>query len=64
MVWMWAAIATLGLAVVILGLKLAALRHGVRILRKEMAERSEQDTNALLTLPCRDRELKACLLPQ
>lgn len=58
MVWMWAAIATLGLAVVILGLKLAALRHGVRILRKEMAERSEQDTNALLTLPCRDRELR------
>lgn len=58
MVWMWAAIATLGLAVVILGLKVAALRHGVRILRKEMAERSEQDTNALLTLPCRDRELR------
>ncbi len=58
MVWMWAAIATLGLAVVILGLKIAALRHGVRILRKEMAERSEQDTNALLTLPCRDRELR------
>lgn len=58
MVWMWATIATLGLAVVILGLKVAALCHGVRILRKEMAERSEQDTNALLTLPCRDRELR------
>ena len=56
MVWVLAA----GLALLALGLgwKVALLRHGIKGLRRDLAERREQDTNTLLSLPCRDRELR------
>lgn len=56
MVWVLAA----GLALVALGLglKVALLRHGMKGLRRDLAERRGQDTNTLLSLPCRDRELR------
>ncbi len=56
MVWVLAA----GLALVALGLgiKVALLRHGIKGLRQDLAERRGQDTNTLLSLPCRDRELR------
>lgn len=56
MVWVLAA----GLALVALGLgiKVALLRHGIKGLRRDLAERRGQDTNTLLSLPCRDRELR------
>ena len=56
MVWVWAA----GLALVALGMgiKVALLRHGMKALRRDLVERRGQDTNTLLSLPCRDRELR------
>lgn len=56
MVWVLAA----GLALVALGLgiKVALLRHGIKGLRRDLVERRGQDTNTLLSLPCRDRELR------
>ena len=56
MVWVLAA----GLALVALGLgiKVALLRHGIKGLRQDLVERRGQDTNTLLSLPCRDRELR------
>lgn len=56
MVWVLAA----GLALLALGLgwKVALLRHGIKGLRRDLAERRGQDTNTLLSLPCRDRELQ------
>ena len=56
MVWVLAA----GLALVALGLgiKVALLRHGMKALRRDLVERRGQDTNTLLSLPCRDRELR------
>lgn len=56
MVWVLAA----GLALLALGLgwKVALLRHGIKGLRRDLVERRGQDTNTLLSLPCRDRELR------
>ena len=56
MVWVLAA----GLALVALGLgiKVALLRHGIKGLRRDLVERRGQETNTLLSLPCRDRELR------
>ena len=56
MVWVLAA----GLALVALGLglKVALLRHGMKALGRDLVERRGQDTNTLLSLPCRDRELR------
>ena len=56
MVWVLAA----GLALVALGmgLKVALLRHGMKVLGRDLVERRGQDTNTLLSLPCRDRELR------
>ena len=56
MVWVLAA----GLALVALGLglKVALLRHGMIALGRDLVERRGQDTNTLLSLPCRDRELR------
>lgn len=56
MVWVLAA----GFALLALGLgwKVALLRHGIKGLRRDLVERRGQETNTLLSLPCRDRELR------
>ena len=56
MVWVLAA----GLALLALGLgwKVALLRYGIKGLRRDLVERRGQDTNTLLSVPCRDRELR------
>lgn len=56
MIWVLAA----GLALLALGLgwKVALLRHGMKALGRDLVERRGQDTNTLLSLPCRDRELR------
>lgn len=56
MVWVLAA----GFALLALGLgiKVALLRHGMKVLGRDLMERRGQDTNTLLSLPCRDRELR------
>ena len=56
MVWVLAA--GLALLALGLGLKVALLRHGIKGLRRDLVERRGQDTNTLLSLPCRDRELR------
>lgn len=56
MVWVLAA----GFALLALGLgwKVALLRQGIRSLGRDLRERRGQETNTLLSLPCRDRELR------
>lgn len=56
MVWVLAA--GLALLALGLGLKVALLRHGMKALGRDLVERRGQDTNTLLSLPCRDRELR------
>lgn len=56
MVWVLAA--GLALLALGLGLKVALLRHGMKALGRNLVERRGQDTNTLLSLPCRDRELR------
>lgn len=58
MVWLWVAVAVLALAVGILGLKVALMRHAVHVLSQDLLEHRKQDTNTLLTLSCRDKELR------
>lgn len=56
MVWVLAA--GLALLALGLGLKVALLRHGMKALGRDLVERRGQETNTLLSLPCRDRELR------
>lgn len=54
----WIAVSLLLCAVVALGGKVFLLRRGVRELREGLRERLSEETNTLLTLPTRDRELR------
>ena len=54
----WAAAAVLAAVVLALGVKLWLLRRGARALRLDLAQKLREDTNTLLSLPCRDRELR------
>ena len=56
MVWVLAA--GLALLALGLGLKVDLLRHGMKALWRDLVERRGQETNTLLSLPCRDRELR------
>ena len=55
---LWVLAAGLALVALGLGIKVALLRHGMKALRQDLVERRGQDTNTLLSLPCRDRELR------
>lgn len=54
----WIAVSLLLCAVIALGGKVFLLRRGVRELREGLRERLSEETNTLLTLPTRDRELR------
>lgn len=54
----WAAAAVLAAVVLALGVKVWLLRRGVRTLRLDLAQKLREDTNTLLSLPCRDKELR------
>ena len=54
----WAAAAVLAAVVLALGVKVWLLRRGARALRLGLAQKLREDTNTLLSLPCRDRELR------
>ena len=54
----WAAAAVLAAVVLVLGVKVWLLRRGARALRLGLAQKLREDTNTLLSLPCRDRELR------
>lgn len=54
----WAAAAVLAAVAIALGVKVWLLRRGARALRLGLARKLREDTNTLLSLPCRDRELR------
>ena len=54
----WAAAAVLAAVVLALGVKVWLLRRGAKALRLGLAQKLREDTNTLLSLPCRDRELR------
>ena len=54
----WAAAAVLAAVVLVLGVKVWLLRRGAKALRLDLSQKLREDTNTLLSLPCRDRELR------
>ena len=54
----WAAAAVLAAVVLALGVKVWLLRRGARALRLGLAQKLREDTNTLLSMPCRDKELR------
>ena len=54
----WAAAAVLAAVVLALGAKVWLLRRGAKALRLGLSQKLREDTNTLLSLPCRDRELR------
>ena len=54
----WAAAAVLAAVVLALGVKVWLLRRGAKALRLGLAQKLREDTNTLLSLPCRDKELR------
>ena len=54
----WAAAAVLAAVVLALGVKVWLLRRGAKALRLDLSQKLREDTNTMLSLPCRDRELR------
>ena len=54
----WAAAAVLAAVVLALGVKVWLLRRGAKALRLDLSQKLRENTNTLLSLPCRDRELR------
>ena len=54
----WAAAAVLAAVVLALGVKVWLLLRGAKALRLDLSQKLREDTNTLLSLPCRDRELR------
>ncbi len=54
----WAAAAVLAAVVLALGVKVWLLRRGAKALRLDLSQKLREDTNILLSLPCRDKELR------
>ena len=54
----WAAAAVLAAVAIVLGVKVWLLRRGAKALRLDLAQKLREDTNTLLSLPCRDKELR------
>ena len=54
----WAAAAVLAAVVLALGVKVWLLLRGAKALRLGLAQKLREDTNTLLSLPCRDKELR------
>ena len=58
MTGLWVAVLLLGLLVVMLTIKVVLLRKSARVLREELLRRRNEETNTLLSLPSRDREMR------
>ena len=54
----WLVASVLAVIVATLGVKIWLLHRGVKALRLDLAQKLDRDTNTLLSLPCRDRELR------
>jgi len=55
--WLWAAIAALIIAVAVLGIKLFMLKKSVKEIEAAFNERLEADTNTLVCVSCRDKNV-------
>lgn len=58
MTGLWVAVLLLGLLTVMLAIKVVLLRKSARVLREELLRRRNEETNTLLSLPNRDREMR------
>ena len=58
MIGLWVAVLVLGLLTVMLAIKVVLLRKSARVLRQELLRRRNEETNTLLSLPSRDREMR------
>ncbi len=58
MTGLWVAVLVLGLLTVMLAIKVVLLRKSARVLREELLRRRNEETNTLLSLPSRDREMR------
>lgn len=58
MIGLWVAVLVVGLLAVVLTIKVMLLRKSARVLRKELLRRRNEETNTLLSLPSRDREMR------
>ena len=54
----WLAASVLAVIAATLGVNIWLLHRGVKALRLDLAQKLDRDTNTLLSLPCRDRELR------
>ena len=54
----WVAAGIIAAVAAVLGIKVWLLRHCARSLGLDLAQKLRDDTNTLLSLPCRDRELR------
>ena len=54
----WAAAAVLAAVAIALGVKVWLLLRGAKALRLGLSQKLREDTNTLLSLPCRDKELR------
>ena len=54
----WAAAAVLAAVVLALGVKVWLLLRGAKALRLDLSQKLREDTNTLLSLPCRDKALR------
>lgn len=58
MTGLWVAVLLLGLLAIMLAIKVVLLRKSARVLRQELLRRRNEETNTLLSLPSRDREMR------
>ena len=58
MIGLWVAVLVVGLLAVVLTIKVVLLRKSARVLRQELLRRRNEETNTLLSLPSRDREMR------
>ena len=58
MIGLWVAVLVVGLLAVMLAIKVVLLRKSARVLRQELLRRRNEETNTLLSLPSRDREMR------
>ena len=58
MTGLWVAVLMVSLLAVMLAIKVVLLRKSARVLRQELLRRRNEETNTLLSLPSRDREMR------
>lgn len=57
-IWLWVVCGVLGTAAIILAIKLALMKRSAGEIRRALAHRLETDTNTLIDIPSRDRDMR------